>query len=124
MYDSLKYKYEKFSYEKEFRIVFDLSKYSVFTGYEKEIIGKFYIEDLPSYENDEFTSSMSDTGRKNAFDVISKKEGGYIFKYQLDNIITAIKVHPSCSEDALSKIALLCRKKGLNMDVCKSELAK
>lgn len=121
LYDSLKYKSKEFYYENEFRLVIDLGEYSIFTGYEKEIFGEAFVGDLPSYKSPEITSCMSQKSIEQAHSVIAKKANGYIIKFDLNQLLTEIRLNPNYSKEEESEIRNLCADNGLLVPIKDSQ---
>lgn len=112
-----------FKDENEYRLTFDLLTYSIITGFEKEMCGITYVGKTPSYESEEILQTLSEHGKKNALKVITRKNFGYILKFNLAEIIQEIRVHPNSTQSQLEDIQLICKNNGLNIPVKKSLLA-
>lgn len=122
IYDSLKYKSEEFSYENEFRLVIDLERYSILTGYENEKFGRVFVGCVPSYQSAEITSCMGQDDIAQAHSIITKKLNGYIIKIDLNKLLTEIRINPNCLEEEEVDIRNLCTSNGLLIPIKDSHL--
>ena len=118
----LKFKNEKFSEEREFRIIFNLTQYSVLTGYGLEPGKCVYIGGIPSYESKEITACMSERGIRQSHDVLHKKGDGHVIHYDLNSVIMEIRLNPNATEAEREAIESLCLNAGLECLVRHSEL--
>lgn len=121
--DALKFKNVDFSNENEYRLIFDVSKYSLLTGFEKEIHGEAYIGDKPSYESD-ITSCMSEEALQQSLNVLSKKNNGYILKYDLGKVIKEIRFNPKYSTYSKNELEELCKNSDVKIPVVESTLSR
>jgi len=98
IFQPLKVKHEEFSYECEFRILFDARKYSILTGYDSETYGQVFVGGQPSYESAEITAGIGKVSNDMASEFIRKKSSGYVLRYPLRSIFTEIRFNPRCSD--------------------------
>lgn len=119
-------KHEKFQYEKEYRIVFDKNVFDlclgngeveVYQGEEK--FHKIYaqqinvaVEKLQEQEKDFFYEKQDENGNLL----------GIILRYDLNSLISEIRLHPNATQKELEKIQKLSKKYGLNCNVILSKL--
>ncbi|HIF9447858.1 TPA: hypothetical protein ACX6SQ_000435 [Photobacterium damselae] len=115
--EPLKYKFEKFKFENEFRIVFDLSTYSICTGYQADNLPKCFIGGIPSHENPLITQRMSSKSIAESHKVITKKDNGHIIKYNLNQIIEKIIISPFCSDEEIEEIKSICNESDLTVPI-------
>ncbi|EJI84841.1 hypothetical protein AEST_19430 [Alishewanella aestuarii B11] len=124
VHNPLHYKNNKYSHENEFRIIFNLTKYQILTGYDIDADRKIYVGDTPSYLSSQMTSSMSELGRQQSHLVLHKKNPGYILHYQLKAIVREIRINPNATDEELEYIRSVCNQAGLECPVNHSELKK
>jgi hypothetical protein len=106
--------------EKEFRIVFDLTKYSILTGFEAQT--EVLIGGVPSHLSSEITSCMSREALAKSHEVIRKKDKGFVVEYDLNSIITEIRVNPNATDEELRETRHRLRESGINCKVNHSSL--
>lgn len=128
-HEALSVKDEKFEHEKEFRVLLDMLKFSLLTGFEKEKYGITDIGNKASYESIDIITSLDPECRfnnnqvsSNIVNSISSKKNGYIVKCNLSQIVSEIRTHPNCSEVKRKEIEDLCERNGLNVKVSASKL--
>lgn len=109
--DPLRFKNKKYHKEKEFRLVFDLIKYSILTGFEAKI--EVRSGGILTHESSEFTQCMSAKGRAQSHKVLSRKALGFIFHYPLNLIIKEVRLHPRASDERLQVVTQLLRNAGI-----------
>lgn len=122
IFNQFKYKGEKFHYENEFRLVVDMRKYSMLTGFDKEKYGEVYIGNVPSYENEKITCCISPQGKVQSHRVVKKKGDGYVVDFDLNCIIKEIRLHPNCTEKSECLIRDVMNAAKLNISIRRSEL--
>lgn len=110
----------KYRTEKEFRIVFDLTKYSILTGFEAQT--EVLVGGVPSHLSNEITSCMSSEALAKSHEVIQKKDKGFVVKYDLNSIITEIRVNPNATDEELCETRHRLRESGINCKVNHSSL--
>ena len=118
-----RYKDDRYLFESEFRLTLNLHNYSILTGFEKDRFGEVHIGDNLSYEDDSITCSMSEKGIAQSQSIIRKKGSGYIIDYDLEEIVSEIRVSPDCDEKSVQYIVDQIKNNGLNISVRKSELS-
>ncbi|MDN4547175.1 hypothetical protein [Pseudomonas sp. C32] len=118
-HEPLRVKHSKFHKEREFRIVFELVKYSMLTGFEARNVR---VGGVLTHLDDNYTSCMSKKGKEQSHKVIRKKGRGYIFDYILNSIIREIRVHPDATDAELLKVMKRLREAGLNCPINHSVL--
>lgn len=121
-HEPLRVKNSKFYKEKEFRIVFDLVKYSVLTGFEAR--NEVRVGGVLSHLSDEITSCMSKKGIEQSHKVIRKKGNGYVFEYPLQSIVREIRVHPEATDADLIATRKRLQEIGLTCPINHSTLRK
>lgn len=119
-HDPLSVKNECFVDEQEFRLVFDLTHYSILTGFESRTV--VYVGDKPSHLDEGVTSGMSKTGIEQSHKVIRRKGSGLIFDYSLNALIKEVRVHPAATEEELLNVERRLRDKGIHCPVRHSPL--
>lgn len=124
VHNPLHYKNNKYSHENEFRIIFNLTKYQMFTGFDTDAGCQTYIGDTPSHLSSQITSSMSELGRRQSHQVLHKKSPGYILHYQLNSIVREIRINPNATDEQLEYIRSVCNQAGLMCPVNHSEFKK
>ncbi len=112
-----------FSYECEFRLLFDAGKYSILTGYDSETYGQVLVGGKPSHESAEITVGMGGVSKGMASKFIRKKNAGYVLLYPLGSILTEVRVNPRCSEQQKSAFQAILSDAGFTIPVVYSELA-
>ena len=117
-------KYDDFSYENEFRIIFTPQKFSILAGYNTEEFGVCYLGNQKSFESEEITSAIDMSQINNALNFIRKKGSGYLLLYPLTKIITEIRISPYCTEKQEQELKNIINNSGLNIPVVKSEINK
>lgn len=123
IFRSLTVKNMKFSYECEFRIIFDARKYSIMTGYDSETYGQSLVEGTPSSQSSEITVGMGCSNNEMSSNFIKKKNSGYVLLYPLGSILTEVRVNPKCSEQQKSDFQSILSDAGFKIPVVYSELA-
>lgn len=124
VFDPYKYKNEEFKYEAEFRMIFDMAKYSVLTGFEKEKYGEVFVghERTPSYESEEITVCMYRKGILNSHKVLYSKSNGYVINFNLNDVILEIRTNPNASEEEAEYFRDLLLKAGVEARLTTSKL--
>ncbi|RON61369.1 hypothetical protein BK669_17905 [Pseudomonas fluorescens] len=97
-------KASKYHPDKEGRFIFDLTKYSVLTGFGVEPGYEVRVGDKLSYESEEITSCMSPESLEQSHRVIEKKGRGYILRYNLPAIIHEVRLHPEATDADLVRV--------------------
>lgn len=110
------------TYQKEFRIVFDINRYNLLTGFEKNTRGISTIGGKPSYESDEIVSCIAKEDRLNGEAYARKKGNGYVLLCDLNKLISEVRVHPGASREYLREVQNLCEKYKLKVTVEASKL--
>lgn len=119
----LKYKENKYAHEKEFRIIVDMKKYFMLTGFDESKFGPAgYIGDKLSYESDSITCCLSQKGKEQSHLVLTKKKDGYVISYDLNKIITEIRLHPSASLRDKEKVKGMLNQAELDIAIQQSKL--
>ncbi|MBM1142140.1 DUF2971 domain-containing protein [Alcanivorax sp. ZXX171] len=125
IHEPLTVKNSNFSYEREFRIIFDARKYSMLTGYDSESYCEVLVGGEPSHESSEITAGMGGViGREQASKFIVKKNSGYVLLYPLGSILTEVRVNPQCSEQHKTTFQAILSDAGFTIPVVESALAK
>ncbi|WP_122469001.1 hypothetical protein [Pseudomonas viridiflava] len=120
LHEPLRVKHAKFHTEKEFRVVFDLTKYSVLTGFEG--IG-VYDGDLPSHLSPHITACMSQKGIEQGQKVIRRKDaGGLLLDFDFARAILEVRVHPQASDEELLDVQAHLQSIGVKCPVKHSHL--
>ncbi|QLF92051.1 hypothetical protein HW090_02045 [Pseudomonas sp. ABC1] len=97
--EPLRVKHAKFQSEKEFRVVFNLTHYSILTGFEG--IG-VYVGNKPSHLNPQITACMSQKGIEQGQKVIRRKDaGGLVLDFDFARAIIEVRVHPQATDEDL-----------------------
>lgn len=104
------YKNEEFSGENEYRIVFDLDFFKIYTKQSDAYIG-----DDPTHEYFQRHGTISKVDLDECKKVLVPKGNGYIVKYDLSSVITEIRVNVKASEQAKKEIKELCELHHLNL---------
>lgn len=120
--EPLRFKEEKYCHESEFRIVVDMSQYSILTGFDKDRFSSVRIGEVSSHESAVITCCMSSKGMEQSHRIIAKKGDGYVIKYDLQRIIREIRLHPDSPEECVSKISERLKLHGINVSVRRSDL--
>jgi len=120
--DSLKFKNEKFKYENEYRLVFDLSHYSILTGFAHDTLGVTYVGDKPSFEHHDITCSISKEDREKSNAVITEKGKGFILTCDLKCLIKEIRLPPNATEKLTKQIQNICDKHHFDISISNSKL--
>lgn len=121
--ESLRFKEERYLHESEFRLVVDMNRYSILTGFDTGRFGIVYEGSTPSYESAEMTCCMSPEGIAQSHRVIVKKGDGYVIKFDLQMIIREIRLHPDCTEEDVSHISKRLESHGIKVTVRRSDLS-
>lgn len=121
--EPLKFKEEAFCHESEFRLVVNMSAYSLLTGFEAEKFGIAYVGDVPSYESKDITCCTSPEVLEQSHRVIRKKGDGYVVAFDLQKIIREVRLHPDCSNENELRIAKCLGSAGLNIAIQRSALS-
>lgn len=119
-HEPLRIKNSKFKNEKEFRIVFDLVRYSVLTGFEPSI--RVLIGGVDSHECEEINQCMSPVDLAQSHHVLRRKGSGFLFNYSLSSIIKEVRIHPSSTDERLEEIRNLFHAAGIYCPVNHSSL--
>lgn len=115
-------KNESYKHENEYRLEFNLLKYSVLTGFEART--EVRVGGVLSHESDEITSCMSPESLARSHDVIRRKGKGYVLAYPLEKIIHEVRLHPSASDVELEEVRASLKACGINCTVRHSALRK
>lgn len=109
-------KSRKFVNEKELRLVFNLTRYKVQTGYESD-----YLESSELANSLELGAVSRDVLelRETA---LSRKGVGFVFNFELAKLISGVVVHPGASDKFLADVEKLCKDSGLTCAVKRSSL--
>lgn len=117
--DPLLSKNEIYANEKEYRIIFNLTKHKIFTGFE----GYDYLRlgNFLYHESPEITVSHHKERLDNHDKIIHKKEvissdpfHGYVLKYNLNALVEEIILHPEADEEYKKHIEECCRSVEIN----------
>ncbi|MGZ9709382.1 hypothetical protein ACXX82_00990 [Glaciimonas sp. GNP009] len=119
-HDPLSVKNECFVDEQEFRLVFDLTHYSILTGFESRTAA--HVGDKLSHLDESVTSGMSKTGIEQSHNVIRRKGSGLILDYSLNALMKEVRLHPSATEEELLHVERRLRDKGIHCPVRHSSL--
>jgi len=120
--DPLQVKNEKFRKEKEFRIIFDLMKYSILTGFEAHVEAR--VGGQIFHESEGIASLISKQGMEQSHKVIRRKGRGLVIEYPLNSIIEEVRVHPQATNADLLKIKSCLQAAGINCPVSHSSLRR
>lgn len=124
--NSYKYKNEKFKDEKEFRFIFNLTKYRIITGYENGKSPRVTIghDRVPSHEylNSSDIYFRNEEDKKKIYSALERKGDGFIFKFDLNEIISEIRLHPNSTAEDQVYIENLVREAGYDFKVLPSAL--
>ncbi|WP_462180199.1 hypothetical protein [Pseudoalteromonas gelatinilytica] len=124
--NSYKYKNEKFKDEKEFRLIFDLTQYSLITGYESGAITAIKIGNdlVPFHEhlNSSGRYFPNEEDKKKIYTALERKGNGFILKFDLNKIISEIRLHPNSTLEDQVYIENLVREAGYDFKVLPSSL--
>ncbi|EPJ8755487.1 hypothetical protein SBH91_002594 [Pseudomonas putida] len=115
-------KNESYKHENEFRLEFNLLKYSVLTGFEAR--NEVRVGGVLSHESDEIISCISPESLARSHDVIRRKGKGYVLTYPLAKIIHEVRLHPSASDMELEEVRAALKACGINCTVRHSALRK
>lgn len=110
----------KFGNEREFRLIFDLTNYSVLTGFEARCI--VYVGDTPSYLDESTIAGMSKEGIAQSHKVIRRKGDGLVLEYSLNLLIKEVRLHPAATDQELHEVERRLREKGIKCRVRHSSL--
>ena len=122
IHNQLEFKEKQFQHESEFRLVVDMQRYSILTGFEKEKFGEVYVGNIPSYEDEGTTCCMSSQGKLQSHNAVKNKGTGYVISFDLDSLIKEIRLHPNCTEQSVRKINDILNAAGHNILVKRSSL--
>jgi hypothetical protein len=115
-------KNESYKHENEYRLEFNLLKYSVLTGFEAR--NEVRVGGVLSHESDEITSCMSPESLARSHDVIRRKGKGYVLAYPLEKIIHEVRLHPNATDVELEEVRAALKACGINCTVRHSALRK
>ncbi|MFK0310579.1 hypothetical protein ACIQUF_04980 [Pseudomonas sp. NPDC090233] len=121
LHDPLRVKHEKFHKEKEFRVVFSLSRYSILTGFES--MGGRDGDHL-THESPLITVCMSPEGRTQARKVIRRKNLGLVLNFNFGRAIREVRVHPLATDEELRDIEKRLLSIGFSCPVNHSQLRR
>lgn len=122
LHEPLRVKHEKFHAEKEFRIVFDLTKYSILTGFEG--IG-VYDGDKLSHLSPHITACMSQKGIEQSQKMIRRKDaGGLVLDFDFARAILEVRVHPLATDEELLDVQKRLKSIGMECPVKHSHLRR
>lgn len=120
LHEPLRVKHAKFHTEKEFRVVFDLTKYSVLTGFEGIGVSD---GDQPPHLSPQITACMSQKGIEQGLKVIRRKDaGGLLLDFDFARAILEVRVHPQATDEELQDIQTRLRSIGVECPVRHSHL--
>ncbi|WP_027997103.1 hypothetical protein [Simplicispira psychrophila] len=122
IHDQFQFKEEQFQNESEFRLVIDMLRYSILTGFEKEKFGVVHVGNIPSYEDEGTTCCMSSQGKLQSHRVIRNKDAGYVISFDLGSLIKEIRLHPNCTEESERQIKASLKAAGHSISVRHSSL--
>ncbi|WP_155636026.1 hypothetical protein [Burkholderia stagnalis] len=122
--EPLNYKNLNWKDENEFRLIFDAHKYCLLTGYQKEYFSIPFSNDVPSYEDPEITSGISEKGLAQKLDVLYPKGSGHVLKFDLSKLIEEIRLHPQCPASEKSYFDKITRESGLEISIFPSHLER
>lgn len=115
-------KNESYKHENEYRLEFNLLKYSVLTGFEAR--NEVRVGGVLSHESDEITSCMSPESLARSHDVIRRKGKGYVLAYPLEKVIHEVRLHPNATDVGLEEVRAALKACGINCTVRHSALRK
>lgn len=115
-------KNESYKHENEYRLEFNLLKYSVLTGFEAR--NEVRVGGVLSHESAEITSCMSPESLARSRHVIRRKGKGYVLTYPLAKIIHEVRLHPSATDVELEEVRASLKACGINCTVRHSALRK
>jgi hypothetical protein len=116
------FKKRKFHPDKEGRLIFRLTEYSVLTGFGVEPGYEVRVGDKLSYESEEITSCMSPESLEQSHRVIEKKGRGYLLRYSLPDTIHEVRLHPKATDADLVEAEKRLRAIGIKCPVNHSTL--
>lgn len=113
-------KNERYKHENEYRLEFNLLKYSTLTGF--EALNEVHNGELLSHQSDQITSCMSPESLARSHHVIRRKGKGYVLGYPLAEIIHEVRLHPGASDNELEQVRVSLKGCGINCPVKHSAL--
>ncbi|VVM76257.1 hypothetical protein PS673_02038 [Pseudomonas fluorescens] len=119
LHEPLRVKHYKYHLQREFRIVFSLSKYSVLTGFEGTGVRD---GDQLSHQSSHITQCMSQKGREQALKVIRRKNRGFVLNCSFGSAIYEVRAHPQATDEELNDIKMRLQSIGLRCEVKHSQL--
>jgi hypothetical protein len=119
-HDPLFVKNKRFVDEQEYRLIFDLTQYSVLTGFGDGPV--VYVGDKPSFMSKSVTAGMSNSAIEESHKVIRRKGSGLVFSYPLVELIKEVRLYPGASEEELLQVQSSLRAKGIDCPVRHSSL--
>jgi hypothetical protein len=119
-HDPLSVKNGRFVDEQEFRLVFDVTHYSILTGFESRTV--VCVGDKLSHLDESVISGMSKTSIEQSHKVIRRKGGGLILDYSLNALIKEVRLHPAATAEELLQVELRLRDKSIDCPVRHSSL--
>ncbi|WP_417787888.1 hypothetical protein [Stutzerimonas xanthomarina] len=117
--EPLRVKHRRWHLENEFRIVFDLSRYSVLTGFEGIDVR---CGDHLTHQSPHITVCMSKKGIDQAHNVIRRKGRGLVLDCALGNAISEVRVHPMATDGELADVQTRLKGYGIHCKVGHSQL--
>lgn len=115
-------KNERYKRENEYRLEFNLLKYSVLTGFEAR--NEVRVGGELSHDNDGFTLCMSPESLARSHHVIRRKGKGYVLTYPLAKVIHEVRLHPGATDLELKQVQASLKTCGINCTVGHSLLRK
>ena len=120
-HDPLFVKNKRFVDEQEYRLIFDLTQFSVLTGFGDGPV--VYVGDKPSFMCESVTAAMSKSAIEQSHKVIRRKGSGVVFNCHLVELIKEVRLYPGASEEELLRVRSSLRAKGIDCPVRHSSLS-
>lgn len=109
-HDSLSVKNECFQGKQEFRLVFDLTQYSILTEFES--CTTVYVGDKPSHLDEGLTAGMLKNGIEQSHKIIRRKGNGLIFDYSLNVLVNKVRLYSAATRKSYCMSAVDYVKRG------------
>ena len=124
IHNPLAVKDDKYSYENEFRIIFNPQIFSIYTGFNVEKFGECFIGGKRTFEHEEITQAVNMEQIDDALNFVREKGDGYLFLYPLNKIITEIRISPYCTAEQEQEIKAIMNDSGLKVPLGKSSISE